>query len=311
MEANLSARELRDLIADSIAMYLKSYEVESFCIALGLPAAKEGEDPFNSKRVYVRSKLMGLLVEQLRDIAEKVAEELGDEALAQHLGRGGPRGVDGQLKNIIFASIGPKPRIVMTDAINNVIDVIENKDSCLIYDRPLAGPGLTWGELTDWWAARSGGSGSVQAARDLYRRLNQSLASPPEELLFRAYCKRYGTKRESDTPALLPQVYLHYDPYTRAERFHQVGEIRRERMDFLLLLPNRTRVVLEVDGRQHYSSDDGSASPTKYSELVAEDRKIRLRGYEVYRFGGTELGRDDAAKMLDSFFDRLLEIHMA
>jgi hypothetical protein len=43
--------------------------------------------------------------------------------------------------------------------------------------------------------------------------------------------------------------------------------------------------------------------------MVAEDRRIRLRGYEVYRFGGSELGRGSAKAELSSFFDRLLAIN--
>ena len=53
----------------------------------------------------------------------------------------------------------------------------------------------------------------------------------------------------------------------------------RERMDFLLLLPRGVRIVLEVDGKQHYAEGD-TASPKLYSEMVSEDRKLRLRGYE-------------------------------
>ncbi|MCP2170092.1 hypothetical protein LX83_006980 [Goodfellowiella coeruleoviolacea] len=57
-------------------------------------------------------------------------------------------------------------------------------------------------------------------------------------------------------------------------------------MDFLLLRLNRARVVIECDGVQHYANDNGSASPRRYAEMVAEDRELRLRGYEVHRFGG-------------------------
>lgn len=76
-------------------------------------------------------------------------------------------------------------------------------------------------------------------------------------------------------------------------------------MDFLLLLPGRVRIVIKVDGKQHYADGD-TASPRLYSEMVAEDRRLRLRGYEVYRFGGYELMQDDAAEMLRSFFSDLL-----
>jgi len=160
--------------------------------------------------------------------------------------------------------------------------------------------------LLSWWC---GIHSSAAPARDLYQRLYRSLASPPEQLLFRTYCERYGGNDGTDVLALLPQVYLHYDPYTRAERRRQPGELKRGRMDFLLLLPSRARIVIEVDGKHHYADNSGMASPAKYAEMVAEDRRIRLNGYEVYRFGGAELGAPGAKAAVSSFFDRLLAIH--
>jgi hypothetical protein len=76
-------------------------------------------------------------------------------------------------------------------------------------------------------------------------------------------------------------------------------------MDFLLLLPGHERIVLEVDGKQHYADGD-TASPRLYSDMMAEDRRLRLRGYEVYRFGGFELSQPGAIGMLNEFFDDLL-----
>jgi hypothetical protein len=104
------------------------------------------------------------------------------------------RGVDGQLKNIIFASTGPKPRIVLRDAINNVVEVVENEQYCLFYDRPLSEAGLTWAELVDWWRATNGleGEPDVEVGHSLYRRLFESLASPPERTLFRTYCGKHS-----------------------------------------------------------------------------------------------------------------------
>ena len=235
-------------------------------------------------------------------------EELEDEQAV-----GGVRGVDGELKNIIFASTGPKPRIVLRDAINNVVEVVENEEYCLFYDRPLSEAGLTWAELVDWWRASNelGDQDDVEVARSLYRRLVASLDSPPENTLFRTYCERYGSAEEgAGQPALLPQVYLHYDPRTRRERGGAPSVLMRERMDFLLLLPRGVRIVLEVDGKQHYAECD-AASPRLYSEMVSEDRRLRLRGYEVYRFGGYELTAPEAADMLRGFFDSLLAQHEA
>ncbi len=47
-------------------------------------------------------------------------------------------------------------------------------------------------------------------------------------------------------------------------------------------------------------------SSSRYATMVAEDRRLRLTGYEVYRFGGAEFNRPDAIAMLDRFFDELL-----
>ena len=111
-----------------------------------------------------------------------------------------------------------------------------------------------------------------------------------------------------DLPALLPQVYLHYDPRNKKERDKPV--LARQRMDFLLLLRNSARIVIEIDGVQHYSNDDGRASTVRYAKMVAEDRRIRLLGYEVYRFGGAEFTSPNAYQLITAFFDELFERHI-
>ena len=63
------------------------------------------------------------------------------------------------MKNIIFAAEGNKPRIVLRDAIDNVIEMVEGADRVLVYDSPLSRNGLTRGELVEWWAASSPASG--------------------------------------------------------------------------------------------------------------------------------------------------------
>lgn len=76
-------------------------------------------------------------------------------------------------------------------------------------------------------------------------------------------------------------------------------------MDFLLLFSDRQRVVIEVDGKQHYAEGD-IAKPALYSNMAAEDRRLRLAGYEVYRFGGYELTKTpNSAEMVRGFFEQL------
>jgi very-short-patch-repair endonuclease len=216
-------------------------------------------------------------------------------------------GVPGSMRNLIFAAIGPKPEIVLDDAVNNDLRIVRNERNCLVYDQPLAAHGLTWAELTAWWADREGLAGRPerQIWHSLYQRLDQSLDdNDAERRILRTYAERYG-RLGSSTAALIPQVYLHYDPYTAAQR-RAPGPLPRQRMDFLLLLPHRVRVVIECDGKQHYADHAGRADPRRYAAMMAEDRDLRLKGYEVYRFGGAELADDQAAQhLLSAFFDRL------
>lgn len=122
-----------------------------------------------------------------------------------------------------------------------------------------------------------------------------------------AYCAHYADDF-SDVPALIPQVYLHYSPYTARELAAMNGtELLCQRMDFLLLPGERTRVVIEVDGKQHYATEEDRASPVRYAEMVREDRKIRLAGYEVFRFGGSELQGAAGERLVREFFDQLIE----
>lgn len=294
---------IREAIADSLAEHVKAYDVEAWCVRLGLAPAAEGEDPFRSKRVYVSSRLAGLEVEHLLVIVQRLLAEWDDPSLQAIADAGGVRSADGGMKNLIFASTGPKPKIVLRDAVDNTVEIVENGQFCLFYDRPLAEGGLTWADLAEWWAERLVTDDVDLAAKALWQRLNMSLDDGPEKTLFRTYTTRYATG--FDVPALVPQVYLHYDPYVH--RAGETGHLFRQRMDFLLLLPGRRRIVLEIDGKQHYARKDGAADPRAYAAMMTEDRRLRLSGYEVHRFGGAEFVDEAASvRMLQAFFDQLL-----
>ncbi len=216
------------------------------------------------------------------------------------------RGPAGAPKNLIFASNGPKPEIGFSDAINNDIVILSNASSCLIYDRPISRDGLLWTELVEWWRGIPGVD-PEEAARTLGLRLRTSLASDAERSLFDTYFRLYRAKLGDALPAIIPQVYLHYDPAVVKLLRHRAG-LPRQRMDFLLLLPNNQRVVIEVDGAQHFTRD-GEPSLVAYSEMVAADRNLRLAGYEIYRFGSNELVGTGANALMGRFFDRLWVLH--
>lgn len=213
-------------------------------------------------------------------------------------------GVAATPKNLIFASTEGKPDIVLVDAIHNELRVVKNAEYCLFYDRQIPDSGLTWTALVEWWTEVRDDEQET-AERSLYRRLERSLASPPEKILFRSYYVE-GKALGPRLPALIPQVYVHYDPRTLKELY---GEKRlpRQRMDFLLLLDHGRRIVIEVDGAQHYSRD-GRPDPRLYAEMVEADRQLRLCGYDVYRFGGYELPESDAGRSTaQAFFARFFK----
>jgi hypothetical protein len=213
------------------------------------------------------------------------------------------RGVGGRPKNLIFASRGPKPEIGFTDAINNDIVILSGEESCLVYDRPISSNGLLWSELVAWWSDVTPGAN----AANLGARLQESLASDAERKLFATYFKSYRSVLGEALPALLPQVYLHYDPAVVRSLRHRLS-LPRQRMDFLLLLPGRQRIVLEVDGTHHFSVND-HPSLKVYADMVSADRELRLAGYEIYRFGANELVGTGAESKITDFFKKLFRLH--
>lgn len=216
-------------------------------------------------------------------------------------------GVAGRPKNIIFGG-QIRPDLVLRDAVNNDIEIASNADKVLVYDRQIGVSGLTWAELRAWWADLRGIANDRKAAEALYRTLLASIpeTSPPERFLFRTFFTLFKDSLDL-RPALIPEVWLHWDPMTVQQRgTHRI--LPRFRMDFLILFSPRERVVLEVDGKHHYA-DDERASPTKYGEMARADRALRLSGYEVYRFGATELDGDAGKSMLRDFFEALFKKH--
>lgn len=226
-------------------------------------------------------------------------------------------GVQGQVKNIIFAA-KYKPEIVFDDALNNDIRITRNENQCLIYNRSIPSSGVMWNDLVEWYAAENNLSDGQNPEAAFITRLCDCLDTSfkangakagPETWMLQAY---YNLKKELgiDLPALIPQVYLYYDPQTLKQRGYKLFE--HQKMDFLMILSHKDRIVIEIDGKQHYA-EGTTASPKLYSEMVRAHREMSLLGYDVYRFGGYEFMGADADetvknKVLDNikqFFVRL------
>jgi hypothetical protein len=219
----------------------------------------------------------------------------------------GAAGVGGKPKTLIFATPS-KPDIRFTDAVNIEIEIVPGTGlPPLEFDDAIPVDGLRWRHLQAWWSERFGVAFD-EAKVPLYRRLERSIpeTSPPQAFLFRSFFALFKAKVH-DLPALLPEVWLHWDPKTVRERGRDA--LLNFRMDFLMLFSHGTRVVIEVDGKTHYADSAGRADASRYAALSAGDRDLRLSGYEVYRFGACELEGDAGVDLLRDFFSRLFTRH--
>lgn len=208
-------------------------------------------------------------------------------------------------KSVIFASTR-RLDLRISSTLDNEIEVVDEADA-LVYDEAIGPEGLTWADLLRWWMCRHPEQDSDAAKKALYARLARSVpaASPPQQRFFRLYYLLHA-ERINELPALLPEVLMHWDHKTVRER--GVAALLGQRMDFLLLPPNNHRIVLEVDGISHYTDDQRRPSPSRYAENARLDRSLRLRGYDVFRFGGAELRTDeDALSILADFFAALFD----
>lgn len=206
----------------------------------------------------------------------------------------------GRPKRLIFAS-SVKPDLRFIDAISGNIEIVTNADRVLVYEEAIGDEGLRWRDLERWWRCNPQCEGDPK--KSLYKRLKSSLpdTSPPQLNLFVGYHRAFSD-RIPDLPALIPEVWLHWDPKTVEER--GALALTQHRMDFLMLLPHGVRVVVEVDGKQHYASSDGMASVKRYATLVQADRELQLSGYYVFRFGASELPTD-REPCISTFFSAL------
>lgn len=219
------------------------------------------------------------------------------------------RAHSGLIKNLFFASVG-KPDLRISDLLENNIENLRD-DRVLMYERRVSpADGLRWRDLEAWWQDTRG-LDAEEAKRTLWRRLTQSLpaSSPPQRHLFDLYHEIHGG-RVYDLPALLPEVWLHWDPMLLKERGAEA--MVNLRMDFLMLLPRGHRIVFEVDGKQHYATGS-RADPTVYAATMHADRDLKLARYDVFRFGAAELTDKEAARaMLAAFFaDLFRTYHLA
>lgn len=225
------------------------------------------------------------------------------------------KGPSDEIKNIIFAADKVKPDIVVDDVLSNSIRVLNESDA-LVYNDGITQEGISWLKLIEWYKKFE----SEETETKLVDRLNLSLDAGVEKLFFKGYLA-FVEEHGKEVPALIPQVYLYYDPKTEYQRGKKVFD--HQRMDFMMIISPRQRVVIELDGVQHYGvpgcKENGyqkyCADKMLYAKMMQAHRDMMLKGYDVYRFGGRELwvatGASDEAVIdaIKDFFVRLCMKH--
>jgi very-short-patch-repair endonuclease len=288
--------------AADVLHQVSANEISTVCDRLGLgPSDKE---PFSSKRAYVRDRVNRTLQADLPAVVDRLVAEFGPNANAARSEGSSPPWLQaydtlamlaapGGVQQIVFASRG-KPDLVIDDVPSGRL-----KDSAarsLIWRTPVGPKGLTVGDLRRWWTDEYGGHGS------LYRRLDASVGSEAERRLLEGYYKRFVPEHGGGgLAALLPQVWLHYDPLTRQQRLGRKA-LERQRLDFLMFAPQGRKILLEVDGPHHIADDDGRASLGRYAAQLAADRALVLQAFTIFRFGANELSPNRHQQVLHEFF---------
>lgn len=146
LPAVASKRTLTAAICDSLIQRYTRASLESVLPEeLRLEWQRAGAEPgqADTKRDLITGYIEDWSIAQLASLAQQLStyadiyklnqEQLASLVEAYEQGEG----VQGRTKNLIFASIGPKPDLVLRDAVSNDIEVVANGDTCSIYDQPL------------------------------------------------------------------------------------------------------------------------------------------------------------------------------
>src|SRR5262249_51817755 len=73
---------LRDAICEALWEHVRAQDLAEVCVYLGLSPQAEHENPFNSKRSYVRQRLLTKTMDELTDLARRVIAQFGAPELA-------------------------------------------------------------------------------------------------------------------------------------------------------------------------------------------------------------------------------------
>jgi hypothetical protein len=142
--ARVTVRVMGEAVEESLMSFTRVKLEEILPDDLQLPPPADPLEDYPTKRTLIGAFISGRSLPGLAELAERIIETLGPDPTLEGLVtryRDGGGGVAGPVKNLIFAADGPKPELVLRDAINNQIEIVANAEHCVVYDRPVAADG--------------------------------------------------------------------------------------------------------------------------------------------------------------------------
>jgi hypothetical protein len=199
----VSARTLRAAIERELMLHTRADLEIVLADELKLPWTQTNlPADEHTKRDLIWAYTPDWTVAQLAGLARRILAE-GDvsptselpQLIDEYDKRGG---VTSRPKNLIFAANGPKPELVLRDAVNNDIEITKNAEFCLVFDGPIPADGLTFAHMIQWWRQREKLSDDIDdrtVGLSLHERLDASMGdNAAEKLIFETYCRRYKTQ---------------------------------------------------------------------------------------------------------------------
>lgn len=299
---NLSAG--KELIAELLRGKYTADLIEIICDTIGLGPKNDIDNASDSKRKYVLKRLMPLKERELKKVTNDLREHgyIDDNEYTNIICT-----IDGvenskSISQIVFAASAKKPDINF-DLFTNLLDVEERPEEYLVYKEEIPiNKGLTYHELERWWNENYFG--------DLWCTLDDRLMadmSNSQKMFYISYYRTFKNKLEKNLPALLPETYVKYDNKTIKQRLG--SKVTFQRMDFGLILPHNRKILIELDGKQHYSKQDINGNWVVDPEIYALERKLdrdmKFQGYEVIRVGNEELRQEGVDNVVKDLFEKM------
>ncbi|PFZ90015.1 hypothetical protein [Bacillus wiedmannii] len=181
-------------------------------------------------------------------------------------------------------------------------------DAYLVYHDKIPTEGLTWKRLYAWWENQRPTHNKPEDLMDIMKKV----CNGAENRFLETYLHLYDDDRY---PAILPQVMIAYSPILSKGDLKslKIDPNHRYTMDFKVIPNKNTKILIEIDGKEHYSkliNKQYIAAPSLYAAQVKEDRELKLKGYSIFRFGGFEVmkGKEkelskEMKKVFDPYFD--------